>query len=99
MIRLLLPPTYLLKPALGAAGFVKILLLPETMVSAVLLLSLNIKFTCVDVDALIWDDADVNDLATNIKLPEPSVKVTVFPEASVRVWSPVNTLLPVVAND
>jgi hypothetical protein len=40
-----LPPMYLLNPAVGAAEFTNKLLLPERIVSPVLSLFLNIKFT------------------------------------------------------
>ena len=94
---LLLPPTYLLNPAVGAAGLENILSLPDIIVSAVLLFDLNIILTLPPIDPVKWADADVNVLATNIKLPDVSDRVTVLPAASIRVWSPVNVLDPVVA--
>jgi len=50
---ILLLPKYLLNPAVGAAGFWNMLLLPDIIVSAVLLLFLNIKFALPPTDELI----------------------------------------------
>ena len=86
-----------MKPAVGAAGFKNILLLPDIIVSGVLLFVLNIKFPIPAAEADKCKDADVNPFATNIKLPDVSVKVMKLPLASVKVWSPVNVLEPVVA--
>jgi hypothetical protein len=86
-----------LKPAVGAVGFVNILLLPDIIVSAVLLLFLNIKFTLFVNEDVRCKDADVNDLPTNIIDPDVSVIVKKLPAGSLNVWSPVNVFEPVVA--
>jgi hypothetical protein len=92
---------YLLNPAVFVAGLTNILLLPDIIVSAVLLLVLNIKFTNDPegdgTDADKCADADVYDLPTNIIDPDASVIVKKLPALSINVWSPVNVLDPVVA--
>ena len=63
---------------------------------------LNIKLTCVDVDDVIFDnpaEPDVKPFATNTNEPLYGDIVELFPLPSLNVWSPMNTLEPVVAKE
>ena len=90
---------YLLNPAVAAAALVNILLLPETIVVAVLLLVLNIIFPTPAELALIWVNEDeVNPFANKTKEPLWSSKVISFNlSTSLKVCCPVNVFEPVVA--
>jgi hypothetical protein len=101
---LLAPPTYLLNPAVAAAGLVNMLLLPLTIVSAAVLLFLNIKFTLFkfdeddtcNIDAVV----ELNPDGVKNKLPEyveKSIPPFVELPSPALKYNPLNcVILPVV---
>jgi len=90
--------TYFLNPVVGVFWFTNTLLLPDITVSPVEPFPFIIRLITL-ADDVKCADADVYDLPTNIIEPDTSVIVKKLPDASLNVWSPVNTLEPVVANE